>query len=107
VPGHRIRIVDPLLPDLDGAELLVIRRDHRDARHYGAKFVEANRGESTLISILRLTKSEQTHRRNHQIQEIRRGRGSSAAPLTEADIRSLRNRRMGTRAHEDVRPADR
>jgi hypothetical protein len=101
VPGNRVRVADPTLPELDGAELLVIRRDHRDPRHYGAKFVEENRGESTLSSILGLQRSEREHRRNLQIDEIRRGRGTSALPLTEADIRTLKNRRMATRTHGD------
>jgi hypothetical protein len=100
VPGHRIRIADPSFPELDGAELLVIRRDHRDPRHYGARFVEANRGEATLGSILGLDRSEREHRRGLQIDAIRRGHGTTIAPVTEADIRSLRNRRMGTRDHE-------
>jgi hypothetical protein len=107
VPGHRVRVADPTLPDLDGAELLVIRRDHRDPRHYGARFVEENRGESTLSSILGLQRSERDHRRSLQTDEIRRGRGTSAAPLTDADIRTLRNRRMATRAHESGAPDDR
>jgi hypothetical protein len=102
VPGHRIRIADPSLPELDGAELLVIRRDHRDPRRYGARFVVPNRGEASLSSILGLDRSERDHRRSLQMHEIRRGRGANAAPLTEAEIRTLRNRRMGTRDHEST-----
>jgi hypothetical protein len=99
VPGERLRIADPSIPDLDGAELLIIRRDPRDTQRYGARFVEPNRGATTLAAILGLDQAEREHRRRIQIEEIRRTRGATAAPLTAADIQSLRNRRMGTRNH--------
>jgi hypothetical protein len=98
--GEILRITDPSLPDLDGAELLVVRRDARDLQRYGARFVEANRGAATLSAILGLEDAEREHRRRIQIQEIRRTRGATAAPLTKADIQALRNRRMRTREHE-------
>jgi hypothetical protein len=99
-PGEMLRITDPALSDLDGAELLVVRRDPRDLHRYGARFVEANRGAATLSTILGLEHAEREHRRRIQIQEIRRTRGATAAPLTAADIHALRNRRMRTRDHE-------
>jgi hypothetical protein len=92
-------IADPSLPDLDGAELLIVRRDARDRQRYGARFVTPDRGATTLSSILGLEQAEREHRRRVQIQEIRRNRGATAAPLTAADIQALRNRRMGTRDH--------
>jgi hypothetical protein len=99
VPGERLRIADPSIPDLDGAELLITRRDPRDTQRYGARFVEPNRGATALAAILGLDQAEREHRRRIQIEEIRRTRGATAAPLTAADIKSLRNRRMGTRDH--------
>jgi hypothetical protein len=98
-PGELLRIADPSIPDLDGAELLITRRDPRDTQRYGARFVEPNRGATTLAAILGLDQAEREHRRRIQIEEIRRTRGATAAPLTAADIQSLRNRRMGTRSH--------
>lgn len=97
VPGERLVIAEPSLPDLDGAELLVVRRDPRDRQRYGARFVTPDRGAATLLSILGLEQAEREHRRRVQIDEIRRNRGATAAPLTPADIQALRNRRMGTR----------
>jgi hypothetical protein len=99
-PGEKLRIADLSLPDLGGSELLVVRRDPRDTQRYGARFVEANRGAATLSTILGLELAEREHRRAIQIEEIRRTRGATAAPLTAADIQTLRNRRMGTRDHE-------
>jgi hypothetical protein len=58
-----------------------------------------NRGAATLSTILGLEQAEREHRRRIQVEEIRRKRGATAAPLTEADIQTLRNRRMGTRDH--------
>jgi hypothetical protein len=98
-PGDRMRIADPSIPDLDGAELFVTRRDARDTQRYGARFAEPDRGAPTLATILGLDKAEREHRRRIQIEEIRRTRTATAAPLTAADIRLLRNRRMGTRDH--------
>jgi hypothetical protein len=97
--GERLRISDPSLADLDGAELFIVRRDPRDTQRYGAQFVEPNRGAATLTTVLGLEQAEREHRRRAHIVEIRRTRGASAAPLTAADIETLRNRRMGTRAH--------
>jgi hypothetical protein len=99
VPGERLVIADPSLPDLDGAELLVVRRDPRDRQRYGARFITPDRGATTLSSILGLEQAEREHRRRLQIEEIRRKRGATAGPLTAADIQALRNRRMGTRDH--------
>jgi PilZ domain len=104
VPGERMRIADPLIPDLDGAELVITRRDPRDTQRYGARFVKADRGATALATILGLDRAEREHRRRIQIEEIRRTRGATAAPLTAADIESLRNRRMGTRSHGAKRP---
>jgi hypothetical protein len=101
VRGDRIRIADPTLPDLDGAELLVVRRDARDAQRYGAKFVKPNRGAEPVATVLGLDLAEREHRRRRQIEEIRRTRRGTATPLTDADIRTIRNRRMGTRNHSD------
>jgi hypothetical protein len=98
--GERLRIADPSLPDLDGAEMLVVRRDPRDTQRYGAQFVEPDRGSATLSAVLGLEQAEREHRRRTQIAEIRRTRGATAAPLTPADIDALRNRRMGTRKHK-------
>ena len=98
--GERLRITDPSLPDLDGAELLVVRRDARDPQRYGARFIETNRGAAALSAVLGLEQTEREHRTRIQIQEIRRTRGAAAAPLTAADIQALRNRRMGTRDRE-------
>jgi hypothetical protein len=101
--GERMRIADPSLPDLDGAELLITRRDPRDTQRYGARFVEADRGARALATILGLDKAEREHRRRIQIDEIRRTRGATAAPLTAADVQSFQNRRMGTRSHDPKR----
>jgi hypothetical protein len=99
VPGEHMRIADPSIPDLDGAELFISRRDPRDTQRYGARFAEPDRGANTLATILGLDQAEREHRRRIQIEEIRRTRTATAAPLTAADIQLLRNRRMGTRDH--------
>jgi hypothetical protein len=95
--GETLCIADPSLPDLDGAVLLVVRRDPRDRQRYGARFVVPDRGAATLSAILGLEQAERAHRRRMQVDEIRRNRGATAAPLTAADIEALRNRRMRTR----------
>ena len=101
--GERMRIHDRLLPELDGAELLITRRDPRDTQRYGARFVEADRGATALATILGLDEPEREHRRRVQIDEIRRTRSASAAPLTANDAHSLRHRGMGTRSHDPRR----
>jgi hypothetical protein len=98
-PGDRFHVADPALGDIDGADLVVVRRDPRDRQRYGARFVEANRGEATLATILGLDRSDRERRRRAQIEATRRARGATAAPLSDADIRALRNTRMGTRTH--------
>jgi hypothetical protein len=106
-PGDRLRITDSTLPDLDGAQLVVVRSDSRDAQRYGAAFVEPNRGAGPLATLLGLDRAEREHRRRREIEEIRRTRGATAAPLTEADVVTLRNQRMRTRKHHDaVDPLD-
>jgi hypothetical protein len=102
-PGDQLRISDPSLPELDGAMLILVRRDPRDLQRYGARFAEPNRGETTLAAILGLDRAAREHRRHAQIEAIRSARAATAAPLTDADIRTLRSRRMGTRIHENER----
>jgi hypothetical protein len=106
-PGDRLRITDPTLPDLDNAQLVVVRRDSRDAQRYGAAFVEPNRGAAPLALLLGVDQADREHRRRREIEEIRRKRDATAAPLTEADVLTLRNQRMRTRNHDDaVDPPD-
>jgi hypothetical protein len=102
-PGDQLRISDPSLPELDGAVLILVRRDPRDLQRYGARFAEPSRGETTLAAILGLDRAERERRRHAQIEAIRNARAATAAPLTDADIRTLRSRRMGTRIHENER----
>ncbi|MDX6525159.1 MAG: hypothetical protein QOI43_670 [Gaiellales bacterium] len=102
-PGDQLRISDPSLPELDGAILILVRRDPRDLQRYGARFAEPRRGETTLAAILGLDRAAREHRRHAQIEAIRNARAATAAPLTDADIRTLRSRRMGTRIHENER----
>jgi hypothetical protein len=102
-PGDHFRISDASLPELDGAMLILVRRDPRDLQRYGARFAEPNRGETTLAAILGLDRAEREQRRHAQIEAIRNARAATAAPLTDADIRTLRSRRMGTRIHENER----
>lgn len=97
-PGERFTIDDPLHPDLDGAQLCVVRRDARDGHRYGATFLEPDRGAPTLASILKLDEAQREHRRRTQINQIKRARSATAMPLTDADIRTLRTRRMATRS---------
>jgi hypothetical protein len=101
--GDRLQIADPSLPSLDGAGLVVVRRDPRDLQRYGARFAQADRGEAIVSTILGLSRAEREHRRRLQIEEVRRSRTATAAPLSDADIRALHNRRMGTRAHQRAR----
>jgi PilZ domain len=98
-PDDRIRIADHDLGGLDGAELVIVRRDARDPPRYGARFAEKNRGATTLLVRLDLDEAERARRRRAQIEEIRRALDASAGPLSSADVRSLPNGRMGTRSH--------
>jgi hypothetical protein len=102
-PGDRLRVADQSLPSLDGAMLVIIRRDSRDTQRYGAQFAEPEGGAATLATILGLGQAEREHRRRIQLEDVRRARGANAAPLSDSDSRSLQNRRMGTREHDSDR----
>jgi hypothetical protein len=96
-PGDRIRIEDPSLPHLDGAELVIVRRDPRDAQRHGARFVTPNRGAGTLATMLGLDRAERAHRRRLQIDAIRRSGSATAVPVTSEDAQELTSPRMSTR----------
>jgi hypothetical protein len=98
-PGDRLRIDDPALPQIDGAELRVVRRDPRDRQRYGAAFTEPDRGAAALLYVLGLSREEREHRRRLQVDAIRRRRQATATPLAAGDAASRRNARMGTREH--------
>jgi hypothetical protein len=97
--GDWLRITDPSLPEIDGAELVVVRSGPRDAQRYGARFAESNRGAIALSTILGLNRSERERRRRLQAEAIRRSNKATAAPLSTTDTQALRNQRMGTRKH--------
>jgi hypothetical protein len=98
-PGDCLRITDPSLPEIDGAELVVVRSGPHDAQRYGARFAESNRGATALSTILGLNRSERERRRRLQADAIRRSNQATAAPLSTTDTQTLRNQRMGTRKH--------
>lgn len=98
-PGDCLRITDPSLPEIDGAELVVVRSGPRDSQRYGARFVESNRGATALSTILGLNRSERERRRRLQAEAIRRGNEATAAPISTTDTQILRNQGMRTRKH--------
>jgi hypothetical protein len=95
--GDRIRIVDRDLPELDGAELVIVRRDPRDPQRYGARFLEQNRGATTLLARLDLGDAERIWRRRVQIEEIRHALDDSAGLHDGAADGRMPNERIRTR----------
>jgi hypothetical protein len=57
-PGVRLRVQDPAMPSLHGAELAIVRRDAHEGTRHGARFVEPRRGVVVLASLLGLDRSE-------------------------------------------------
>jgi hypothetical protein len=57
-PGVRLRVQDPAVPSLHGAEFAIVRRDPHEGRRHGARFVEPRRGVVVLASLLRLDRPE-------------------------------------------------
>jgi hypothetical protein len=96
-PGERIRIADPSLPHLDGAELIIVRRDARDTQRHGARFAEPDRGAPILATLLGVDRAERAHRRRLQINTIRESRQATAGPLDAADADRVEHQRMRTR----------
>jgi hypothetical protein len=57
-PGVRIRVQDPALPFLHGAEFAIVRRDPNEGQRHGARFIEPRRGVVVLASLLGLDRPE-------------------------------------------------
>jgi hypothetical protein len=106
-PGERLRIADPSLPHLDGAELLVVRTDPLDRLRHGARFAVRDRGAVILTTMLGLDRAERAHRRRIQLEAIRRGDGGTASPVTEREVKQFLKRGMTTRARLHDRERDR
>jgi hypothetical protein len=62
-PGVRIRIHDPALSCLHGAEFAIVRRDPNEGQRHGARFIEPRRGVVVLASLLALDRPERPHPR--------------------------------------------
>lgn len=86
--GDRIRIEDPELPALNGAELSIVRRDRHEGRRHGARFVEPNRGLEVLATLLGLD-GELAARPVLAVGDRGRSREAVATPLTPAEARDL------------------
>ena len=85
-PGDRVMVSDLSLPHLDGVELVVVRRDPKDARRYGALFAEPNRGASIISAMLDLDKQERTQQHRAHSDVFRRGGSGTARPVTHDDL---------------------
>jgi hypothetical protein len=92
-----LRITEPSLPEIDGAELIVVRRGPRDSQCYGARFVEDDRGAAALLTVLGLDRAEREHRRRLQNEAARRSSQATASPLSPSDRRAVHSQRMRTR----------
>jgi hypothetical protein len=93
-PGDRIRVDDPSLPGLNGAELAIVRRDrHEDTRH-GARFVEPNRGLSVLMMLLGLDR-DRLARRELAIGGVGRSREAIATPLSASEAADVLRQTIG------------
>ncbi len=91
-PGDRIRIDEPALPGLNGAELAIVRRDRHEGQRHGARFVEPNRGLSVLATLLGLD-LERPARQG--LGGVGRSREAIATPLTADEARDVLNQRIG------------
>ena len=79
-PGDRIRVDDPALPGLNGAELTIVRRDPHEGKRHGARFIEPNRGLSVLALLLGLD-HDRPARRSSTLGDVGRRREAIATPL--------------------------
>jgi hypothetical protein len=92
--GDRIRIEDPALPGLNGAELSIVRRDRHQGTRHGARFVEPNRGLEVLATLLGLDRELPT-RQELAIGNIGRSREAVATPLTAGEAADLWGQGIG------------
>ena len=93
-PGERIRVHDPSLPGLHGAELAIVRRDRHEGKRHGARFVEPNRGLSVLATLLGLER-DRPARRELEIGDVGRSREAIATPLTVSDATDVLRQTIG------------
>jgi hypothetical protein len=93
-PGDHIRVDDPSLPGLHGAELAIVRRDRHEGKRHGARFVEPNRGLSVLATLLGLDR-DRPARRELAIGDVGRSREAIATPLTVSDAADVLRQTVG------------
>jgi hypothetical protein len=96
-PDERLRIADPSLSHLDGAELVIVRSDPRAPQRHGARFAVPDRGAEILAAMLGLDRAERAHRRRVEIDAIRNAGSGTATPVTETEVRQFLRRGMSTR----------
>jgi hypothetical protein len=97
-PSDCLRITEASFPEIDRAELIVVRRGSRDAQCYGARFVEPDRGAAALLAVLGVDRAEREHRRRLQNEAARRSSLATASPLSPSDRRDVHDKGMRTRA---------
>lgn len=93
-PGDRIRVDDPSLPGLNGAELAIVRRDRHEGKRHGARFIEPKRGLSVLALLLGLD-PDRPARRELAIGDVGRRREAIATPLSASEAADVLRETLG------------
>jgi len=84
--GDRLRFSTPgsSLPGLDGAEVVLVRRDPRDPQRFGGRFLEDGRGKRALATILDADRAERERLREAKREAARRSREFAEATMLES-----------------------